>query len=198
MHKYATRLLPASSVWKPNHTSPPNAWWVLNHLMTKQSCVITSDPLSSQENKAEYQWRNVSCQKLLLTENLEKHDYGGIFPILSKWGGGGRGHFIFHPVFLQIHPWVLWNWLDLMLFLLQEEECEENYVKKCFIQYGKTAQNVTVNICRTPLVKDCDIDGEEVTDWVVITVTTLTCCRFVAPSTRASASPSKRFTRFVL
>ena len=31
MHKYATRLLPASSVWKPNHTSPPNAWWVLNH-----------------------------------------------------------------------------------------------------------------------------------------------------------------------
>ena len=50
-----------------------------------------------------------------------------------------------------------------MLFLLQEEECEENYVKKCFIQYGKTAQNVTVNICRTPLVKDCDIEGEEVT-----------------------------------
>ena len=36
-------------------------------------------------------------------------------------------------------------------------------MKKCFIQYGKTAQNVTVNICRTPLVKDCDIDGEEVT-----------------------------------
>ena len=49
------------------------------------------------------------------------------------------------------------------LLLFQEEECEENYVKKCFIQYGKTAQNVTVNICRTPLVKDCDIDGEEVT-----------------------------------
>ena len=22
--------------------------------------------------------------------------------------------------------------------LFQEEECEENYVKKCFIQYGKT------------------------------------------------------------
>jgi len=44
----------------------------------------------------------------------------------------------------------------------QEEECEENYVKKCFIKYGKTAQNVTVNICRTPLVKDCDIDGEEI------------------------------------
>ena len=47
--------------------------------------------------------------------------------------------------------------------LFQEEECEENYVKKCFIQYGKTAQNVTVNICRTPLVKDCDIEGDEVT-----------------------------------
>ena len=61
-----------------------------------------------------------------------------------------------------------------MLFLLQEEECEENYVKKCFIQYGKTAQNVTVNICRTPLVKDCDIDGEEVTvalQWLSISET---------------------------
>jgi len=30
----------------------------------------------------------------------------------------------------------------------QEEECEENYVKKCFIEYSKHAVNVTVNICR--------------------------------------------------
>ena len=44
----------------------------------------------------------------------------------------------------------------------QEEECEENYVKKCFIEYSKHAVNVTVNICRTPLVKDCDSDGEEI------------------------------------
>merc|ERR1712012_332558 len=43
----------------------------------------------------------------------------------------------------------------------QEEECEENYVKKCFIEYQKTAQNVTVTVCRTPLVKDCDLQGEE-------------------------------------
>jgi len=44
----------------------------------------------------------------------------------------------------------------------QEEECEENYVKKCFIEYNKYAQNVTVNVCRTPLVKDCDQQGEEI------------------------------------
>ena len=44
----------------------------------------------------------------------------------------------------------------------QEEECQENFIKKCFIQYGKTAQNVTVTVCRTPLVKDCDLPGEEV------------------------------------
>eukprot|EP00092_Neocalanus_flemingeri_P023887 GFUD01025912.1.p1 GENE.GFUD01025912.1~~GFUD01025912.1.p1 ORF type:complete len:697 (+),score=162.50 GFUD01025912.1:64-2154(+) len=43
----------------------------------------------------------------------------------------------------------------------QEEECEENYVKKCFIEYTAYAQNVTVNVCRTPLVKDCDQQGEE-------------------------------------
>jgi hypothetical protein len=49
---------------------------------------------------------------------------------------------------------------------LQEEECQENFVKKCFIQYGKTAQNVTVTVCRTPLVKDCDLPGEEVTAWL--------------------------------
>ena len=100
MHKYATRLLPASSVWKPNHTSPPNAWWVLNHLMTKQSCVITSDPLSSQENYAEYQWRNVSCcsQKIFKNE-----DYGGIFPVLSKWGGD-ISYFI--HFFSKYIPWL--------------------------------------------------------------------------------------------
>ena len=45
---------------------------------------------------------------------------------------------------------------------MQEEECEENYVKKCFIEYSQYAVNVTVNICRTPLVKDCDGGGDEI------------------------------------
>merc|ERR1711892_1566949 len=37
----------------------------------------------------------------------------------------------------------------------QEEECEENYRKSCFIEYEKIAFNETVEICRTPLVKNC-------------------------------------------
>ena len=44
----------------------------------------------------------------------------------------------------------------------QEEDCNENFVKNCFIEYSKTAQNITVTVCRTPLVKDCDVAGEEV------------------------------------
>jgi len=44
----------------------------------------------------------------------------------------------------------------------QEEECEENFRKKCFIDYEKIAFNETVEICRTPLVKDCDIQGPEI------------------------------------
>merc|ERR1719187_2208718 len=44
----------------------------------------------------------------------------------------------------------------------QEEDCQENYIKNCFIEYGQTAQNVTVTVCRTPLVKDCDQPGEEI------------------------------------
>ena len=40
-----------------------------------------------------------------------------------------------------------------MVIVSQEEECEENYVKKCFIEYSKTAVNVTSKVCRTPLVK---------------------------------------------
>jgi hypothetical protein len=35
----------------------------------------------------------------------------------------------------------------------QEEECEDNYKKDCFIEYKKVAQNVTVEFCHTPLVK---------------------------------------------
>ena len=35
-------------------------------------------------------------------------------------------------------------------------------MKKCFIEYSKHAVNVTVNICRTPLVKDCDSGGDEI------------------------------------
>ena len=44
----------------------------------------------------------------------------------------------------------------------QEEECEENFRKSCFIEYEQIAFNETVQVCRTPLVKDCDTSGPEV------------------------------------
>merc|ERR1719153_1942231 len=44
----------------------------------------------------------------------------------------------------------------------QEEECEENFRKNCFIEYEKIAFDESVSVCRTPLVKDCDIQGPEV------------------------------------
>jgi len=44
----------------------------------------------------------------------------------------------------------------------QEEECEENFKKSCFIEYEKIAFNETVAVCRTPLVKDCDVQGPEI------------------------------------
>merc|ERR1711936_1136880 len=44
----------------------------------------------------------------------------------------------------------------------QEEECEENFRKSCFIEYEKIAFNETVEICRTPLVKDCNVQGPEI------------------------------------
>merc|ERR1712024_436182 len=44
----------------------------------------------------------------------------------------------------------------------QEEECEENFRKSCFIEYEEIAFNETVEICRTPLVKDCDVQGPEI------------------------------------
>merc|ERR1712183_1218496 len=43
----------------------------------------------------------------------------------------------------------------------QEEDCEENYRKSCFIEYETIAFNETVQVCRTPLVKDRDIQGPE-------------------------------------
>ena len=51
----------------------------------------------------------------------------------------------------------------LILFSRQQvEECEDNYLKSCFIEYEKIAVNETVEICRTPLVKDCDVQGPEI------------------------------------
>ena len=35
----------------------------------------------------------------------------------------------------------------------QQEECDDNYRKKCDITYQPQAQNVTVRVCMTPLVK---------------------------------------------
>merc|ERR1719397_2241292 len=44
----------------------------------------------------------------------------------------------------------------------QEEDCEENFRKSCFIEYEQIAFNETATICRTPLVKDCDVQGPEI------------------------------------
>merc|ERR1711962_1367499 len=44
----------------------------------------------------------------------------------------------------------------------QEEDCEENFRKNCFIEYEQIAFNETANVCRTPLVKDCDVQGPEI------------------------------------
>jgi len=44
----------------------------------------------------------------------------------------------------------------------QEEECDDNYKKECDITYSPHATNVTVNVCMTPLIKDCNLSGPEV------------------------------------
>jgi len=41
----------------------------------------------------------------------------------------------------------------------QEEECEENFIKNCFIDYRKIASEEKVEFCHTPLV--CDGEGPE-------------------------------------
>merc|ERR1712098_1009276 len=39
----------------------------------------------------------------------------------------------------------------------QEEECEENFIKNCFIDYRKIASEEQIEFCHTPLI--CDGEG---------------------------------------
>ena len=41
----------------------------------------------------------------------------------------------------------------------QEEECEENYRKKCYIEFKNVASQEKVQFCFTPLVRNCDLPG---------------------------------------
>jgi len=45
---------------------------------------------------------------------------------------------------------------------VQEEECDEVFRKICYIEMVDVAQNVSTNVCRRPLVKDCNVQGEEI------------------------------------
>ena len=45
---------------------------------------------------------------------------------------------------------------------VQEEECDEVFRKICYIEMVDVAHNVTTQICRKPLVKDCDVAGEQI------------------------------------
>ena len=51
---------------------------------------------------------------------------------------------------------------NLLSISLQEEECDEVFRKICYIEMVDFAQNVSTEVCRRPLVKDCDLPGEEV------------------------------------
>merc|ERR1711911_409300 len=43
----------------------------------------------------------------------------------------------------------------------QEEECEENFRKNCFINYEKIVDNETVEVCRTEYESECWPKQEE-------------------------------------
>ena len=46
---------------------------------------------------------------------------------------------------------------------VQEEDCRENFVKECVIENKKAAENVTVTMCKRPLVKNCSSEfGDKV------------------------------------
>jgi len=45
---------------------------------------------------------------------------------------------------------------------VQEEECDEVFRKICYIEMVDVAHNVTTQTCRKPLVKDCDVAGEQI------------------------------------
>jgi hypothetical protein len=38
---------------------------------------------------------------------------------------------------------------------MQVRECDDNYLKSCYIAYEKAAKKVPLRICKRPLVKDC-------------------------------------------
>ena len=78
---------------------------------------------------------------------------------------------IYKRILLIIQPFISLSFIQLYGSLWkispcfqsqQEDECEENFRKSCFIEYEKIAFDKTIAVCRPPLVKDCDIKGPEI------------------------------------
>ena len=42
---------------------------------------------------------------------------------------------------------------------IQVEECGENYVKECFIEYKQAAREEKIQICTDTQTRNCDADG---------------------------------------
>ena len=94
MHKYATRLLPASSVWKPNHTSPPNAWWVLNHWWPNKAASSHQIRYLHRKTRQNINEETFPVWPCWSQKIFKKQDYGRIFPILSNGPNGDISYFI--------------------------------------------------------------------------------------------------------
>jgi len=50
----------------------------------------------------------------------------------------------------------------------QVRECDENYLKSCYIAYEKAAKKVPLKICRKPLVKDCSSAKVKGDNWITV------------------------------
>ena len=57
---------------------------------------------------------------------------------------------------------------------MKVRECDDNYLKSCYIAYEKAAVKVPLRICKKPLVKDCSSDKVRHQTFLVTKVVHLT------------------------
>ena len=72
-------------------------------------------------------------------------------PLSQRWERQRYNHDI--PILFALY---------IKIFSRQQEKCEENFKKSCYIDFVETPRTHEVEECNTNLTRNCDITGEEV------------------------------------
>ena len=100
-------------------------------------------------------------------------------------------------VFIRMAKMIDYSFFSPLAYTpVQVEDCKENFLKECHISFSDKAQEVTVDVCTQPLVKNCSRQVLDFRNYLWMNIFICRVLQNARLSTRPHAPPARWSTRW--